>query len=190
MTDRPPPHDIREVWQNQKVEVVRMSTQELQSRATRFQRMIGRRNLREYVGGVFAIGLYGYFLFHFDDIAIPAGLAMLIAGVLYVVYQLRRRASSTAMPPEMAWQSCADFHRRELERQRDFLRDIWRWGLLPLVPGMVVFLTAASFHDPADWPVLAGTAAVCGLVFFGIAKLNSWAANKLQRQIDELEALG
>ncbi len=99
----------------------------------------------------------------------------------------------------MAFRTCLDFHRQQLERQRDLLRGVWTWYLLPFVPGLAVFpfrlfrWTMKLPHAPAHTRVIiatfALTAAACALVFFAIGKLNQWAARKLQREIDALNQM-
>ncbi len=70
---------------------------------------------------------------------------------------------------------------------------------MPCVPGMVVFLVGlfefamrqphASEHAGAIAGVFALTAAGCAVVFSGVAKLNHWAARKIQREIEALDRL-
>jgi dolichol kinase len=122
-----------------------------------------------------------------------------IAGALFAVFTLHRKGAARTVPAELAFRTCVSFHRRELERQRDLLRSVWTWYLLPFVPGMTVFLFGL-FESAMQWPhssehartiviVFALTAAACALVFVGIGKLNQWAARKLQREIDTLDQL-
>ena len=44
--------------------------------------------------------------------------------------------------------SCLEFHRSELVRQRDLLRSVWWWYLLPFVPGMLLIPVGSSLDDP------------------------------------------
>ena len=46
--------NLQQLWQEQHVEVIQMSVQELRNKAERFQRRMGWRNLREYIGAVIA----------------------------------------------------------------------------------------------------------------------------------------
>ncbi|MCP5111057.1 MAG: hypothetical protein GY953_09500, partial [bacterium] len=115
-----------------------MSVQELSNRASRFQRKIIWRNVREYLAAVVVLGFFGFNLWNTDSVIMRAGAALVIAGTLYVVVQLRRRGAAKEVPADLGWRNSIEFHRQELERQRDLLRSIWRWYLLPLVPGMVV----------------------------------------------------
>jgi hypothetical protein len=117
-----------------------------------------------------------------------------IAGMLYVVYQLHRRGSAKTVATDPAPASCLDFHRRELERQRDMLLGIWSWYLGPLIPGMVLIAVAGGLVNPGHpkraWLFEALYAAIVALGFYFVAKLNQRAAQRLQRQIDELNAMG
>jgi len=89
---------------------------------------------------------------------------------------------------------------RQAERQRDLLRGVWRWYLLPFVPGLAVFLLGlfrwtmklpnAPAHARVIMITFGLTAAGCGLVFVAVGKLNQWAARKIQREIDGLDKLG
>ena len=51
---------IRELWQNQKTEGVRMSVAEVQAGAGKFQRRIKSRNTREYVASIVVVAFFGF----------------------------------------------------------------------------------------------------------------------------------
>lgn len=190
MTNEPPHNDMRKVWQNQKVEYAPMSLDEIHKKAQRFQRTILWRNLREYLAAAFVVACFSSFLWRFDGILIRTGSALVIAGALYIVYQLHKRGSAKTVPADLASMTCLNFHRDELERQRDLLRSVWRWYLLPIVPGLVLFLIGHAVKVPPEhWGAFGVTAAVCAAVFASVGALNQWAARRLQRQIDELDAL-
>ena len=182
------PDDLRSVWQNQPVEKTPMPLEEIQRRARRFEKRIDRRNLREYAGAAIGIAAYTFYIFIFHSLVIRAGSVLVIAGVLYVVVQLYRRASSGSLPADLGVAASVEFHRRELVRQRDMLRSVWRWYIAPIVPGLAVF-SAGSIppHSPA-WAYLW-----LALFFFvtlgGIVWLNRRAADRLDRQIAELDNL-
>jgi hypothetical protein len=62
-----------------------------------------------------------------------------MAGTLCIVVQIYKRASPVTLPVDLALTASLEFHRRELVRQRDLLRSVWRWYIGPIVPGLVVF---------------------------------------------------
>jgi hypothetical protein len=51
------PDDIRNLWQNQELEAVAITLQEIRRRADRFQRPVQARNLREYTAGILLIAV-------------------------------------------------------------------------------------------------------------------------------------
>lgn len=188
MENELPPDHVKSLWQSQSVETVPMSLEELRQKAEKFQKRIGNRNLREYVASVFVIAAFSYYMFAFPLLRLASGL--ILAGTIYVVYQLRTRGAAKAVPASMALDTCVDFHRRELERQRDLIRDVWKWYLMPFVPGLVVFIGSLLLRLPADkWIRMLPFILFCVGVFAGIWVLNRRGADKLQRQIDELNSM-
>jgi hypothetical protein len=188
---------VEALWQGQPTEPPHISPEDLRRKMDRFERRIYWRNVREYVAGAFVVAAFGYYEWRFPTVLMRIGSGLMILGTLYVMYELHRRASARTAPAELGMSTCLDFHRRELERQRDALRSVWTWYLLPFVPGMIVFLAGMA------WIVLKANPAVMlraliGLgvmgivvaaVFFAVWKLNRWTANKLQSRIDALNAL-
>jgi hypothetical protein len=189
--ESPQDRRMREIWQNQKTEGVRMSVAEVQASAGKFQRRIRNRNAREYVAAAVVVAFFGFEFWRAGDMLVRTGFALLIAGMVYVVWQLHARGSSKTLPRDAGLSSYVEFQRHELERQRDALERVRRWYLAPLVPGMAVLLMAFGLANPGHakqiWLVVAIEALVLGAILFGIAKLNDAAARKLQDQIDELE---
>jgi hypothetical protein len=192
------PHpDLEALWQDQPSEPPRISPEEFRSKMHRFERKIFWRNLREYAAGALVLIAFGYYEWRFPALLLRIGSTLTIMGTLYVMYQLHRRASSRPSPAEFGLKPCLEYHRRELERQRDALLAAWSWYLLPFVPGMIVFLAGmmaaqVKAHPGLFLPTLIGygvLAAIGAAVFFVVWKLNQWTAKKLQTRIDELNTL-
>ena len=193
-------NDMKNVWRNQPVASVPISLAELHQKAEKLEQQVRRRNLREYAGSLIATAIFGYYIWKFPAPMVRFGCVLVIAGVLVVLYQLHKRGAARVVPAGMAFRTCLDFHRRELERQRDLSRSVWTWYLLPFVPGMAIFLlglflwTMRLPNAPAHARLItisfSLTAAFVALVFIAIGKLNQWGARKLQRKIDALDNLG
>ena len=188
-----PNREWQNVWQNQPTEGIRMSVDEIRRRAGKFERKIYWRNAREYAAALAVVIFFGFELSRGPDLLTGAGFALMIAGMLYLVAQLYRRTSPRSLPAEMRAASGVDFYRRELERQRDALRSVWRWYLGPLVPGVVVTMVAMARNNPHhiqhDRWFLAAYGVLVALAFAYGGRLNTKAARRLQRQIDQLDAL-
>jgi hypothetical protein len=185
--------DLHALWTTQTEEPFSMSLVDLQARATLLQSRVRRRNLIEYAAGALVVVAFTLVAFTARGIITQAAAALIVVGAVYVCWRLYALARAAAVRGFDSAESCADFHRGELVRQRDALQGIWRWYLGPLVPGMVLFWIGAGVPPSGDWPTLGRIAmSVVGLgigaaVFFGIARLNAAAAKALQAEIDAID---
>ncbi len=187
------PNDpLRDLWQSQKSEGIRMSTADVRRKAMKFETRVHRRNVREYGAALVVVVFLGFESWRVPDTLTRAGFILMIAGVAYLAWQLHRRGSARSLPAELGSTTSLEFFKKELERQRDLLQSVWRWYLAPLIPGLVVVTVGAartnSGHRPhfALWLAVFNVFAASALVFIGW--LNQSAARKLQNRIDELNA--
>jgi hypothetical protein len=186
--------ELKELWQSQKTEGVRMSVAEMQASAGKFQRRIQGRNAREYVASAVMVVFFGFEFWRAGDLLVRTGFALLIAGLCTLAWQLHVRGSWSPLPADAGLSSYVEYKRRELVRQRDALNSVWRWYLGPLVPGMAVLLLAFFRANPGHLKhpafIVVPEAIFFAAVSFVIAKLNSNAARRLQKEIDELDEGG
>jgi hypothetical protein len=186
MPNEPLPDDIRRIWQNQPLENNPMPLEEIHRRARQFEKRISRRNLREYIAGGIGIVIFTVYLFIFRNPVARTGSALIIAGALFVLFQIYKRATPGTLPADLALTASLEFHRRELVRQRDLLRTVWLWYLGPFIPGIVVFgMGVAPRHGTASWWDAAPFLSIVGAVMW----LNYRAAQGLDRQIAEIDNL-
>ncbi len=164
------------LWQQQPLENAGVPLEELRRRAGKFEKRIRHRNLREYAGAAVVIIAFTSYIFIFRDLLVRAGSVMILAGTIYVVVQLYRRSTPVSLPADFGLVASVEFYRRELVRQRDLLRSVFSWYLGPLVPGLLVFTKGKPV-------MIAINAIVFGLVWW----VNQKAADRLTRQIEELD---
>ena len=203
MSGEPPIRDrgsnLKELWQDQKLEGGRMAIEEIRGKAGAFERKIRWRNAIEYVAAIIVVVNFTFQAIHGENVFLQTGSALFVMAAVYVVYSLHRGGSAQSMPDELGRTAALDFHRAALTRQRDLLLSIWRWYLLPFVPGFVLTLVGFAVRDGVllimvsspdqKWKglgILFGAALMVGLFFF-IAALNKRAARKLQSEIDSLQ---
>jgi len=185
MPNEPLPDDIRRVWQDQPVENKPMPIEEIRRKAQQFEKQIAQRNRGEYLGAAVGIAAFTGYLFVFPSPVARTGSAMVIAGLLLILAQIRRRAVPATLPAELASTASLEFHRGELARQRGLLNSAWLWYCMPLLPGLVVFTAGILPHRTGLILASAGLY----LVFFGwIGWLNRRAAGRLDGRIVELES--
>ena len=133
MMTESPTNRMQELWQCQPVEGIKMSVEEIRNRATKFEKKIFWRNFREYIAGAIAIVLLGISFGSAHDLLSRAAFALLISGMVYVMYQLHRRGTAKTMPTAAAAGPSLAFYREELKRQRDLTASVWSWYLGPFV---------------------------------------------------------
>ena len=178
--------DLQDLWQSQNPQPFHMSVEEIRERARKFQRRIHWRNLREYIGVAVVVLIFGSQTFARIDPIRRIGSGLLVAGALWIAWHLRAHGASREVAGD-----CLSFHRRELERQRDLLRSVWKWYLGPMIPGLLLIAVGSwsGNHAPYHTEFLILYVVVCALVFYAIGRLNERGARYLQRQIDELDRL-
>jgi hypothetical protein len=163
-----------------------LSIDTLPQHARFFQRAIWWRNVREAGGAALVLAFNLPELFQVEAPVKWTGHLLLVIGTLFIVAYLFTRASSRAVPDDASGAALLWFHRGEIVRQRDILRAVPLWYLLPFVPGML--LTMTSKWTDSSGAAIGGTLVV-SLLFVLIWKLNLWAAGLLDKQLDEVTAL-
>lgn len=178
--------DARLLWREQAVAALQpLPADALAAQAHRLQHTVGRRNRRETVAAALVAVVFLGYAWFFPYWLTKLGALLNVAGVGVMLWQLRRRASAQP-PPEALAASLLQFHRAELARQRDALRSAWRWYVAPLVPGLVLFLCGRQIENGQWRPgVFVATVAVLAAIVW----INRRAANRLQREIDDLDTL-
>jgi hypothetical protein len=178
--------EFQDMWQGQNPEPFHMPLEVIRARAVKLQRRVKFRNFREYGAAALVLPFCIRWTWTLSNPVMRAGAGMMVICLLYVVYQLYKRGSSREIAGD-----CLEFHRRELERQRDAVSSVWRWYLGPMVPGLLVMTLGSLYHNNSirhTWFVWVYLV-VCGFFFYLVGKLNQRGARKLQEQIDELDRM-
>jgi hypothetical protein len=181
---------VKQAWQASVEIAGTPALDQVRAGASKFYRRIWWRNAIEYIACVIVVIGFGTYLFTLPHILQKAGSLLVIAGTLFVAWQLHRRAS--AEPPEQAGATpLLLFARAQLVRQRDALRSVFGWYLLPFLPGMAVFMagTMLAGRPSGPEPRDAIGFAVLTALFVGIWWINQLGAGRLQKHIDEIDAL-
>jgi hypothetical protein len=167
--------------------------EEVRADADRFYRTIRRRNLREYAACVFVVVAFATYVVVLPHVLQKVGSVLVVLATFYVAWQLHRRGSPE--PPEKAGtMPLLSFARAQMIRQRDALRSVFWWYILPFIPGLALMIVGNG-ADPdfaakgppywVRWLVFASV----GAGIAGVWWLNQLGARKLQRRIDEIDAL-
>ncbi|MGE6696956.1 hypothetical protein ACQKH5_04635 [Hyphomonas sp. NPDC076900] len=190
MSDHDP---LRDLWAGQQTGEFSIPLEEIRRKARGFQKTIRWRNIREYAASALVIGVFGWMAVIIPEPVVKAGCILTVLGALYVCWKLHTMARAAGAEEMNAAESLADFHRKELLRQRAALASVWRWYLLPFVPGMAVFLLGVSLSPDNPAPlaaklgVLAFAVFIEAAVFGAIWWLNAQAAKALDKEIAALD---
>lgn len=195
MSPETSPNDAKTLWRNQPSEETVVTLDNIRDRAEKFQSQVRRRNMREYLAAPLLVVVCGACIWFFPGWMMKTGSAFFIIAVLFVVWQLHKRGA-TKMLPANSSMPLVVFHREALIRQRDALRSVGTWYLAPFIPGLVLFVLGRyfQFHAPGrtlawDRQIIILCAIVAVLISGIVWLLNLWGAERLQRQIDQLDSL-
>ena len=179
--------DLSGLWQNQHVEERHMTIEDIRNRAGRLEKKVGWRNLREYAGA--AVVLLGCVAFGWREknVTVLIGAAFMVVATIYIVYHLHRFGAVRSMPSDLGLKDCLDFHRAELVRQRDLYLGVWRWYLLPMVPGWALIMIGRAIERPDRRLFALGATVVFLVLLIVLGKLNAGVARRLQQRIDGLD---
>ena len=196
MTDKPVTSDsLQSLWQSLPTETITVSIEDMRARASRLDRRIRRRFIVEYVASAIVIAAFGWYATWPEPATPlwPAANIAIILGTIVMLWNLHRVSRQQKPSESASIDSLVEFHRANLAYQRDGLRKVWLWYLLPFVPGVAMWLAALWISRPATpaGDAMAGvlmiTAAFCVAAFGFLFAINLLAAAHLQRQIDDLD---
>ena len=188
MTDEMKTDHLQALWQSQKLRETKISLAETRDRAWRLERHVSLRNLGEYAAAVVVVASFGWMLWVEPSRISRVGAGMVIAGTIFIVHQLRRRGSARRLPADLVARSALEFHCEQLARQRDLVRGVWAWYLLPLVPGLLVVQIGQALAHPERSSRIV---VYCAVIVAGAAAVHYWnrrGATRLQQRIDRLRA--
>jgi hypothetical protein len=187
------PDPVKQAWQAS-VEIPRApSLDEVRKGADKFYRYVKWRNCVEYTACAVVVAVFTVYIFTLPHVLQKVGSALIIVATFFAAWQLHRRASAEA-PEKAGTMPILAFARGQLVRHRDALRGVFGWYILPFIPGLGVMMVGnalnpgfASLGAPpwVKWLSFAGVVAIIGVIWW----LNQLAARKLQRHIDEIDAL-
>ena len=187
MTDALDDGDLQALWQSQALTTNTISLEEIRGKAQRLERLVARRNLREYAAAAVEVPSFGWIMWLGPSSTIRAGAGMVILATVFIVYHLRLRGSASSLPADLGLKSALEFHRLELVRQRDLLRSVWWWYVLPMLPGMLVMQIGLALVHPERLTRIVLYCVVVVGVAAGIHWLNRRGAARIQERIDRLK---
>jgi hypothetical protein len=190
MTDQSRDDDLQALWQSQSRGETTMSIAQIRTMSQSLERRVTRGLRREYVAAWIAAALFGFYGWIGPTATIRVGASLVVVAVLFTAHQLRLRGATVPLPADLARTSALDFYRAQLVRQRDLLRSVWWWGLLPAVPGLLVLQVGQARSHPELITGHSALGVFLIVVMVGVHVLNRHVATRIQRRLDRLSSHG
>ena len=184
---------LQKLWATQPVEPFSLSPEELRQRARKFQASLRIRNITEYLAALLVVGVFGWMAFLIPQPVVKLGAGLIILGALYVSWKMHTYSGVNMAHGGDTANSLIGYHRDELVRQREALANVWRWYLLPFLPGALLFVSGVSFAPDTGLPFLLAlpgflfSLVIMGGIAFGIIWLNNRAVRQIDAEIAELD---
>jgi hypothetical protein len=183
--DDKPQDPLQTLWQKQPTEIKTMSAAEIQTLARKFQSKIYHRNIREYALSALGAAFFCFAIVKSPDPWMKAACLLILAGLAVYVFILHTRGRADREGPAAVGADCRHFHIDALTRQKKLIGSVWLWGIMPVLPGLLLFMGRRLVLAPAQaLPLMLAADAFAILVLIGVAVLNLWAAQRLQKKID------
>ena len=176
---------LRSLWRQDSDALGPLPLAEVKSRATAFNRAIGRRNRREYIAVAFVALIFGLYVAILPGMLLKIGSLLMIGGGFVMAWQLSRHTSRPDPGAEAA--DVHAYYRARLVTEERMLARVGLWYIGPLLPGLAVFMAglASQFDSTLGF---AAFAAIPVLTILGVWLLNRRAAAMLREQIARLDA--
>lgn len=180
--------EIQALWKQQPTTPPEVDMDEIQAKADRFAKLVTFRNVSEWLAALFVVVSFcGMAVWGDYSTVTRVGAVLIALGAVFLSRRIyldgRLRDAPDASQDTRGY---IEAYRSNLRAQANLLRDVWRWYLGPLVPGLLVFHAGFIVADPSSWLPVALVAALSMTVFGVIAWVNRVAAKKLHKQADAL----
>jgi hypothetical protein len=186
-------NDPQTIWQNQNTEEIKVSPAYFKLKADQQRTKNHWMAIANDIVFLAVIPFLGFIFMKTPNITSRAGLALLVAGSLGVIYLRHTRlwpeSQASGTPPG----SGLEAYRRELLRWQTDQRNVWRM-LAPLLPGAIVFaasgvpsLIHAASANPA---VLMNGLPFCILLAVWLVLVPVVRRRRVKAIQQELDALG
>jgi hypothetical protein len=192
MSNDKPIETAKAAWQSQRVDAPLLSIDYLRNRSLEHTRERRTRRLLEYLLACAAVVMCVWFAAVVDSILFRVGIFVMLAGILYSLYDRWRRKAAWSLTLEGSAAEGLHFYKQELARLRDLHRGLWKVDLPAGVPGAVVLLVWAFLERSASENRVRIIVLVFAVAVWILVALRheAQAAKRYQHELDALETNG
>lgn len=186
-------NDPQKIWQDQPMEPIEMSLDEIRRRMRKFQNKGRLAVVAQFAIGIVLLVFFTLTFTRIHAVVSRIGLGVLILWIVYSIYATYKGIWPAKWVDEAPLSTSVQFYRRELEKKRDFNRQIWRRSGLPFCfVGMALVILPGLIQALAAPRLLLKTVPFFTLLaiwFVAFHFTRKRRLQKLQSEIDELKAL-
>jgi hypothetical protein len=184
-------NDPRNIWKNQTTEAFKMSADQLRRKAQQRQKKSRFEAVSSIIIGLILFGFFARTFARVHEVVPRMGLGLLGLWSIYLAYQAYKWFWLERLAQDATLNTTLQSYRSELERRRDYARNVWRKAGLTfvflgaamfVVPGMIKSLDAPRLLLLNFGPFFVLLALWCA-IFFPMMKRQQ---RKLQQEIEEL----
>lgn len=198
-----PMNDPQSVWQNQRTEPLRMSANDLRRKALEAQSKARFTVLFTIIIGIMSCVVFAWSFAKSNAALARMGYGLVSLCMIYAAYHVYKWTWPGNLPEGAPINTCLEFYRRALEKQRDYGHR-WRRSGLPALTLLGVVMAAVGTgarNAPPRWLLALGAnkhPLLNGLPFFLLLAIwlvaflilrKKQGPKTLQREIEELRAL-
>ncbi len=184
---------LRTAWLRPTDAAPTLTLEELQAADRDLRRSVRRMNIQEWVAGVFLVPWCLYSAYRAERTPTAVGMLLLATSGLFICYVIFKRSRVPSVSPSAPTREFYEEHVGALTRRAELLESVWRWYLLPFVPGIavvyidaVVVVLGRPVVTPRAYAVLGFTLLVAVAVYLVVGVVNRRAARKIRRRIETL----
>jgi hypothetical protein len=180
---------LQKIWQSQPTEPTVMTLEKIREKVQVLHTKKRRQLLGALTGPLVATFFFVFGVKQFPSLqpVLQAVFALALVWSLAGLYFLSRGRWSSGVPEDVGFSAGLSFCRREIERQRDYLRRVVLWGFGPVLLAIGTFIWALAMV--AGRQIFPKAMPLITLVFVWIAAyfvIRMRQQRGLQREIDEL----
>jgi len=179
--------DLRLIWQGQEVGKGKCSAEEVRATVAELKRRIRRRTLLGHAIALSVIVWFGIVFLETHSSVERIASTLIIAGTICLVW-LKHRGVLQPVPADMGRADCIAFVRSGVERQRNLMGSVWKWGLGPMNVGIALFaIHGIIVLPPAGLWISIGLLCGQGAIIWRTVWLNRRVARRVDLWLAELD---
>lgn len=189
MPDNASTDDLKTLWRNQMTEQPQISLERFRHKARKLRKKARREVYRLSAMAVIVVSFALVAMLRTQGTVQHIGLGIVAVWGLLLPLLAHRFLRPATKESEATLASSIDFYRKQLERHRDYRRQVWIWGVAPLFLGAAVFFSPILLENPKLAPNILPFTILLTLwaaAFFYLSRRN---LRKLRRKLDILDEL-